>query len=273
MRRRVEPSSQTRDRWLVSYADLLTLLLAFFVVLFAESQKNNADPDGQASNVLRQALQSFTRAGVTDPAPNQVAAPVLEERAAEERALAVRETAARAELDGRMRRLLSAEIAHGSVSVSERAGVIVLSLSEAGFYRSGSAEMQIGSGVVVHRIAGELRRSRCDIRIEGHTDSTPIQNALYRSNWELSTARATGLVRRYIEQEGIPAERLSAAGYAQFHPVAPETTVQGRARNRRVDMVLYGFEDATGARKSDAFKDSTASASSEITSRPPAPLR
>lgn len=237
MRRGLAASSQARDRWLVSYADLLTLLLALFVVLFAASEKSIADPAGQTSSVLRQALQSFTKASVPDTGTSQVAASALAGRAA-----ALRETAARLEMDGRMRRLLRAEIVQGTVSINERAGAITLSLSEAGFYRSGSAELQAGSGVVLHRIAGELRRARCDIRIEGHTDATPIENAIYGSNWELSTARATGLVRRYVEQEGISAERLSAAGYAQFHPVAPETTAQGRARNRRVDIVLYGFE-------------------------------
>jgi chemotaxis protein MotB len=253
MRPRVGSSAQIRDRWLVSYADLLTLLLAFFVVLFAASQKGSADSDGPSS-ALRQALQSFTRAGVADAGTNQVVPSALVSGGA-----TARETAARMALDRRMRQLLSAEIAHGSVAVNEREGAIILSLSEAGFYRSGSAELRSGSGVILHRIAAELRRSRCDIRIEGHTDATPIQTALYPSNWELSTARATGLVRRYIEQEDIPAERLSAAGYAQFHPVAPETTVQGRARNRRVDIVLYGFQGPAGL-----------ASKSEIMTQPPA---
>ncbi len=240
MRRRIGAASQSRDRWLVSYADLLTLLLAFFVVLFAAAQKGSTSPDGQASNILRQALQAFTESRV----------PALHTVASSDRESAERETTARDDLDARMRLLLAPEIARGSVSVTERAGAIVLSLSEAGFYRSGSAELQAGSGVVLHRIAGELRRSGCDIRIEGHTDAAPIRNALYRSNWELSTARATSLVRRYIEQEGIPAERLSAAGYAQYHPIAPQTTAAGRARNRRVDIVLYGFVDPAGRAKS-----------------------
>jgi chemotaxis protein MotB len=238
VRRRSAAPSATRDRWLVSYADLLTLLLAFFVVLFAASQKGG---QADASHVLRKALESFTqpsqpgagtgRASSSSQSPSRAA-----------NAASASSPAQNTGIDLRLRELLRPEIARGSVAISEHRGAVIISLREAGFYRSGSAELQSGSERILDRIASELRASSCAIRIEGHTDAAPIQTAAFHSNWELSTARATGLVRRFIEQDGIPADRLSAAGFAEFHPLAPENTSEGRARNRRVDIVLLAPE-------------------------------
>jgi chemotaxis protein MotB len=90
----------------------------------------------------------------------------------------------------------------------------------------------------VHDIIHSLSRTPYDIRIEGHTDNIPIHNLEFNSNWELSSLRATGLVRLFLENRDISPDRLSSAGYAEFHPVASNSTVDGRAENRRVDLVV-----------------------------------
>jgi len=115
---------------------------------------------------------------------------------------------------------------------------LVISLREIGFFDSGSAAVRPTSEAAVKRIAQVLSAQPNNIRIEGHTDNVPIHNAQFASNWELSTTRATEMIRLFITNYNLPAARLSAAGYAEFHPVAGNDTVEGRAQNRRVDIVV-----------------------------------
>jgi chemotaxis protein MotB len=90
----------------------------------------------------------------------------------------------------------------------------------------------------LREIAASLGRTPYDLRVEGHTDNVPIHTASFDSNWELSSARATRIARLFLDFHAIPADRLSAAGYAEFHPVASNATAVGRATNRRVDLVV-----------------------------------
>lgn len=114
----------------------------------------------------------------------------------------------------------------------------------AGNFESGSAQMKTASQPAFDRIANMLRQRNCRVRIEGHTDNIPIHNAQFSSNWELSTSRATEIVRLLIVRDGYSPNRLSAAGYAEFHPVASNATAEGRGMNRRVDIVVLGQEAA-----------------------------
>jgi chemotaxis protein MotB len=116
---------------------------------------------------------------------------------------------------------------------------LVISLSEAGFFAPGEAVIDAQADEVINTIAESVKTTSASIRIEGHTDSTPISNAKFPSNWELSTARAASVLVRLTEK-GIAPERLSAAGYAGFQPVADNATPEGRAQNRRVDVVIIG---------------------------------
>jgi chemotaxis protein MotB len=115
---------------------------------------------------------------------------------------------------------------------------LVISLSEAGFFASGSATPKAEALPTLRQIATSLGKAPYDVRIEGHTDNVPIHDTEFDSNWELSTARATRIARLFLELDAIPPERLSAAGYGEFHPVASNDTAEGRALNRRVDLVV-----------------------------------
>lgn len=115
---------------------------------------------------------------------------------------------------------------------------LVISLREAGFFASGSSVPQPQTLETLRQIAASLRHSPYDLRIEGHTDNIPIHNAEFSSNWELSTARATSIARILLALKAIPAVRLSAAGFAEFHPVASNDTAEGRAQKRRVDLFV-----------------------------------
>jgi len=201
----IEPEHQHRDRWLISYADLVTLLLALFIVMYAASDKERA----------RQISESFSNGSGVLPG-------------SEFRESAEDETA---------RRFLDNPILLQSAKVRQTDRGLVISLAEAGFFASGDASLSPSSADAIAAIADTLKDSTLPVRIEGHTDSTPISNSRYPSNWELSTARAASVLVR-LSELGIGPERLSAAGYAGFQPVEDNSTVEGRSRNRRVDVVV-----------------------------------
>jgi chemotaxis protein MotB len=115
---------------------------------------------------------------------------------------------------------------------------LVISLKEAGFFDSGSATPHPQSMRVLREIAAVLSASPYDVRVEGHTDNVPIHTAEFNSNWELSSARATRIARVLLEMHAVRPDQLSAAGYAEFHPVDSNGTAPGRANNRRVDLVI-----------------------------------
>ncbi|MGB9235998.1 MAG: OmpA family protein [Terriglobales bacterium] len=134
--------------------------------------------------------------------------------------------------------MLGPEIADSEEQVSDALGEICNMI--AGNFERGSAQMKSASQPAFDRIASLLRERHCRVRVEGHTDNVPIHNPQFSSNWELSTSRATEIVRLLVVREGYNPNRLSAAGYAEFHPVASNATAEGRGMNRRVDIVVLG---------------------------------
>jgi chemotaxis protein MotB len=204
-----ENESQHRDRWLLSYADLVTLLLALFIVMYAASDHERA----------KQIADSFS-------AQNSGGDGILPANNSPE------------EKTDKFEQKLSANpILIGKTKMRQTARGFVVSLSEAGFFAPGDAAVGKDAEEVINSISESLRDSEINIRVEGHTDSTPISNSRYPSNWELSTARASSVLLRLTEK-GIAPERLSAAGYGGFQPVADNSTLEGRAQNRRVDVVI-----------------------------------
>jgi chemotaxis protein MotB len=137
-----------------------------------------------------------------------------------------------------IKKVLNPEIQRHEVTMTMRHEGLVVSLKEMGFFESGSATIRPDSLDALSRLAVVLKQRPENLRVEGHTDNVPIHNLHYSSNWELSTARATEMIRVLMTQFDLPAERLSAAGYAEFHPVASNDTPAGRAQNRRLDVVI-----------------------------------
>jgi chemotaxis protein MotB len=133
---------------------------------------------------------------------------------------------------------LSNQVATHTVSIQMGRDGLVISLREADFFNSGSATPKPETLPTLRQIAAALGRTPYDLRIEGHTDNIPIHTAEFDSNWELSSARATRIARLFLDLKAMPPDRISAAGYAEFHPVAGNDTAEGRARNRRVDLVV-----------------------------------
>jgi chemotaxis protein MotB len=239
------PEHAHQDRWLVSYADFITLLFAFFVVLYASSRSDQQKQTEIAHSIQSafQALGLFPSSVPVQVRPGSLAdshdpvAPVNvilgDDLSASP---AVQQDLAR--LHTRLTGLLSSQLAEHVVALRLGRDGLVISLREAGFYDSGSAEPHAQSRATLDQIATTLVATPYDLRIEGHTDNVPIHTAQFASNWELSTARASELAKSFIVDHGIAPARLSAAGYAEYHPVASNDTPEGRRQNRRVDIIV-----------------------------------
>jgi chemotaxis protein MotB len=231
-------SSPSHERWLVSYADFVTLLFAFFVVMFASSQvdKGKIGKLAAAIQVAFDDLGIFpgpsSKTSVSPEGPPQDALPSITNL------LDARNISNLAKLQKELAQALAGEIKRGEVALKTGRDGLVISLREVGFFDSGSADVKLKSEPSVARIAKVLEGRPYHVRIEGHTDNVPIHTDRFASNWELSTARATEMTKLFITRYEFPPERLSAAGFAEFHPVAPNGSEEGRALNRRVDIVI-----------------------------------
>jgi len=141
-------------------------------------------------------------------------------------------------LQAELQQALRREIAVHAVALHRESEGLVISLREFGFFDSGSAALRPSALPALDRIASILAVRTCRLRIEGHTDNVPIHTPQMASNWELSTARSTELVRLLIVRYRFSPDRLSAAGFAEYHPITSNDSPQGRAQNRRVDVVI-----------------------------------
>jgi len=231
MRRRKKPEPASHDRWLVSYADFITLLFAFFVVLFASGQADKKKQTQLATSIQT----AFKQMGIHDPhgnAPSNGAwvapAPLAEPMAGTGQMMSA--------LRERLNAAAQPDVADGLIAIHESAGGLTVSLQEAGFFDSGAAGIRPSALPVLERIAAALPGSA--LRVEGHTDDVPISTAQFASNWELSSSRASSIARLLLRHANVKPEQMSVAGYAEFHPVASNATAAGRAKNRRVDIVI-----------------------------------
>jgi chemotaxis protein MotB len=243
-RRRKPEERANHERWLVSYADFITLLFAFFVVMFATAQADH----GKASRVsesVRKALEegqvkavvAAILGGTRDDKGKgnaMLKGPGGARPTAEEKAPA-------ADLAGSMEALraaLNLEIEKGQLQITLEQRGLVISLREAGFFASGDDAVYPGTYSSIEKIARGIAALPSQVRLEGHTDAVPIHNSRFRSNWELSAARSIAMLELLVSRFDIPPSRLAVAGYADTVPLESNDTEQGRAHNRRVDIVI-----------------------------------
>lgn len=232
------------DRWLVSYADFITLLFAFFVVLFASSRADQ-QKQAQVAQSIQSAFQvlglfpaaSPGRGGQSSPASPPAEAPV-NLALGEDLSISPAIQQDFHHLQIQLAVILAPQIAQHTIDLHLGRDGLVVSLREAGFYQSGSALPKAGSEKTLSLVVAKLKATPYDLRIEGHTDNVPIHTAQFASNWELSTARASELAKILIVRYGFSPARLSAAGYGEYHPVASNDSTEGRGQNRRVDIIV-----------------------------------
>jgi chemotaxis protein MotB len=221
-------SHVSRDRWLVSYADFITLMFAFFATLYAISSV-----DSQKLSTVAHALQ----VAFDDSAKGRSLA--SGQGLLPENGVLVSGQPERSSADVQAR--VSAELADELASerlelIVDRRGV-TLSIPEAGTFAVGRDELSETAQQLVARVASTLAGFSNAVRVEGHTDDVPIHNVRFASNWDLSAARASRVVEFLIARQLDP-QRLSATGFAEFHPRVSNTSPENRASNRRIDLVI-----------------------------------
>jgi chemotaxis protein MotB len=229
----------SHDRWLVSYADFITLLFAFFVVLYAFAKADHKK-QAEISNAIDGAFRSLGAFpdAKRNPSSGDKAVMPLNIVMGEDVMSPARVKNDLEHMRLELRQTLSNQVAHHTVSIELGRDGLVISLREAGFFNSGSATPRPETLDTLKQIVASVGQTPYDVRVEGHTDNIPIHTDKFDSNWELSSARALQIAKMVLATHTIAPDRISAAGYAEFHPVDSNDTPEGRAKNRRVDLVI-----------------------------------
>lgn len=231
-KRKAEPEkAENQERWLLTYADLITLLMIFFVLMYTISNVNSKK-FAQLSASMSQALLGQNSGHFIGE--SQGPTPINDTFAKKNKA----ELESMKKAQNEIEKLVKDQGLAGKVEVSQMDRGLVISLKEALLFNSGSADITPNAKDIVVKVGKILVRMSNQIRIEGHTDNLPIHNQIYPSNWELSTTRATNVVKLLINQVGFSPQNLSATGYGEYRPIVSNNTNLNRATNRRVDIVV-----------------------------------
>ena len=258
MARKQEPEKHVNhERWLVSYADFITLLFAVFVVLYAMGQSDKK----KVEEVMKSISESFgmAKAG-TSPKVNVIDSqtitviPALKPEVKTAPIERPHSGQGKTRADEKDFRQIKAAIeaylvkkgAQHKVSLEITRRGLIVSLKEVGFFASGQADIKPEAYELINTIAEVVTQYNNPLRLEGHTDNIPISTAQFPSNWELSTARATHALKYLMKNFDIEAGKISATGYAEFRPLGENVTAEGRAKNRRVDLVMVSTEAERG---------------------------
>ena len=239
------------ERWLVSYADFITLLFAVFVTLYAMSQTDKK----KIEEVVESMRDSFGYSK-SSPAskPSVIESGTISVVPGMRKISQPGSRRARSKGGDQDFRATKASIeaylmktgAQSKVSVTVNQRGLVVSLKEAGFFDSGSATLKQSSFALLNDVVESLASYSNGVRVEGHTDDVPISSHAFPSNWELSTARATNVVQYLIKQDDFEPSNISATGYGEYRPIAENDSDEGRRKNRRVDLVLLSEQSEKG---------------------------
>jgi chemotaxis protein MotB len=245
MARRKTAAKENHERWLVSYADLVTLLFAFFVVMFASTQTDHARAK-QISEGVEKALKN----GTTPPKIAAILGGTVEDKGrgnamlkgpafpnppADKPEEPLKDLDAAAAL---LRSRLQKEIAQGAVDIRVEERGVIIGLNSAVFFSTGGDTIDPGVYPTLKEVGSILNRLPNALRLEGHTDSVPINTPRFPSNWELSAARSIAMLRLFNERFSVARERMAIVGYADTASIDSNESETGRRRNRRVDIVI-----------------------------------
>ncbi|RLU00503.1 flagellar motor protein MotD [Ketobacter sp.] len=282
MRRRQLEEPENHERWVISYADFITLLFAFFVVMYSISSVNEgkykvlSDSLVSVFNAQPKTLDPLT-VGDKDvyksndqliklPVPGDYPSKEdfkygveglfddVENRAARQGEMRDNEVAHLSRITDQLATKLQQQIQNDEVEIRGNDEWIEVNIKASVLYPSGSATLSSGAKEVLARVSDILKDKLNPIHVEGYTDNVPIETRQFPSNWELSAARAASVVR-YFEELGVNSSQLAAVGYGEHHPVADNTTEEGRSRNRRIALVISKAEPESSAAPATAPQD------------------
>jgi chemotaxis protein MotB len=227
-RKKKHEEHENHERWLVSYADFITLLFAFFVVMYSISSVNEGK-----FRVVSQSIVEALNPLIPMSASTLRFQPDNQGGATSNRAISI---------DMQVYKKLSEAIkaidATGRVKVAQGERGVTISITDTMLFKPGEPLVLPDARETLLRVASVLSDFPQQIRIEGHTDNVPIHTKEFPTNWELSASRALNITRFLTEGGYLPADRLAASGYGEFHPTAPNDTPEGRSQNRRVEVVI-----------------------------------
>ena len=234
------------ERWLVSYADFITLLFAFFVVMYAISSVNESKysvlSDSLVSAFKSKSNQTLLVAESNAP-PEIIELPIKSE------ALTTNQPSEKKLVQRKKMKRMAKDIMHalaplvqdGKVRVTQSAHGITVEINASVLFSPAQAKLAKSSKETLQAVAEVVKGHEHEMHVEGHTDNLPISTNQYPSNWELSTARASSVIRLFIKN-GVDARRLTALGYGENRPVALNNSLEERARNRRVTIMIMSLE-------------------------------
>ena len=226
----------SHERWLVSYADFMTLLFAVFVVMFAFSRyQNTIHTVSSAIHSGFDALSAAPAASGSSPTPSTETKIALTAPVAP--TAHIPKQFDTGELSRELQGVLGDSISKQEIVMQQTPDGLVISLRELGFFNSGEAQLLPGAADKLKATANVLMKHGLEVRVEGHSDDQPIHNAMFQSNWQLSTARAMSVLSLLVN-DGFPESEISVAGYGSERPAASNATVEGRKTNRRVDLIV-----------------------------------
>jgi len=227
-RKKKHEEHENHERWLVSYADFITLLFAFFVVMYSISSVNEGK--------FRVVSQSIVEA--LNPLINMSATSLRFQPENQGGPTSTKAISIDMQIYKKLSEAIKATDSAGRVKVAQGERGVTVSITDTMLFQPGQALVVPEAREMLSRVASVLKDFPHQIRIEGHTDNVPIHNKEFPTNWELSAARALNITRFLTEGGYLPPERLGASGYGEFHPVAPNDTPEGRSQNRRVELVI-----------------------------------
>ncbi|MBV1860185.1 MAG: flagellar motor protein MotB [Nannocystaceae bacterium] len=233
---RRSPLDGGAQRWTVSYSDFVTLLLAFFAGLYSLELQREATAAPAVQAAVEEPPAPMEVVVVEPPScdvPIAFSGPPMPQP--EPPLIATPEELI---LDEVVRGLVRDPALEGRIRVNPDSQGVRLSLGSSVLFEPGKNQVLESADEAVAKLGAALGRLEGRVTIEGHTDNTPVRGRAFHSNWELSTARATEVLEKLVELHGVDPVRLSAAGYGQYRPVATNRTTQGRALNRRIDVVV-----------------------------------
>jgi chemotaxis protein MotB len=228
-KRKHNEEHENAERWLLTYADLITLLLAFFIMMYVFSKKDAQKYDEVASH-LKTIFSGGT--GLAGKGSVTAASPI--------------DMPSKGASSGEIKRQLESELMDSNrnkpggenISVlSDERGVVIRVLDKA-FFDEGKAELKDGAKGALDKIVPIIKSVDNHVRIEGHTDNVPIKTNEFKSNWELSVRRATEVVRYFVEKRGLPPDRISATGYAEYRPIVQNNSPKNKSLNRRIEIIV-----------------------------------
>jgi chemotaxis protein MotB len=243
--RRKRVDRDNHERWLISYADFITLLFAFFVVMYAISSVN----EGKYKTLGLSLGSAFGSKPIN---PNEVGPirlteeeiyfkSIIERRNSKLVEIQRRQAERRQLLVNKLNQAMSGFVKNGQMTVSETPRGVMLEINANTLFAQGGADLSTAARNTLTDVAKVLAEGEQLIEVEGHTDDVPISTPIFPSNWELSSARASSVVRLFIDN-GMQGKRLTAVGSADNHPVVPNDSIEGRTRNRRVTITLLNEE-------------------------------